>query len=257
VTLPKRDAIAAELRGEIADGTYPPGSRLPTEAQLIDTYGVARGTVRDALQQLEDAGLVERRVGTQGGTFVRRTLALDIYAWRDDQPMSRHSEADLFFRTAREQGHEPSQEFSVSARPMPPRFAELLAVEAGSTAMVRRCVRSVDGLRHSIQDSWYPDWLCERVPELRHPGNIEQGTTRLLADAGYLQVAALGYTIARQPNADEQKILGLSPLQPLLRNVLVGYTKAGPLRISAATFTVGTRLVSAHGDMSVIERHRP
>jgi GntR family transcriptional regulator len=50
--------LADELAGLIRDGTYPPGFRLPSEAELAELYEVARPTVRQALSLLRDRGLV-------------------------------------------------------------------------------------------------------------------------------------------------------------------------------------------------------
>ena len=58
-----------ELRQAILQGTYRPGSQLPTEAELCELLGVSRTVVREALRVLEDDGLVARRHGI--GTFVR------------------------------------------------------------------------------------------------------------------------------------------------------------------------------------------
>ena len=57
------------LRQAIAQGTFRPGSQLPTEAELCQMLGVSRTVVREALRMLEDDGLVARRHGV--GTFVR------------------------------------------------------------------------------------------------------------------------------------------------------------------------------------------
>ncbi len=59
------------LRQAIAGGTYPPGSQLPTEAELVEMLAVSRTVVREALRALEEDGLVARRQGV--GTFVRET----------------------------------------------------------------------------------------------------------------------------------------------------------------------------------------
>ena len=40
------------IRGEIESGAYPPGARLPTEAELSARFGVNRHTVRRALEEL-------------------------------------------------------------------------------------------------------------------------------------------------------------------------------------------------------------
>lgn len=58
-----------ELRHAITEGTFRPGSQLPTEAELCEMLGVSRTVVREALRVLEDDGLVTRRHGV--GTFVR------------------------------------------------------------------------------------------------------------------------------------------------------------------------------------------
>ncbi len=59
------------LRQAMAGGRYPPGSQLPTEAELVEMLGVSRTVVREALRALEEDGLVARRQGV--GTFVRET----------------------------------------------------------------------------------------------------------------------------------------------------------------------------------------
>lgn len=56
------------LRKEIARGVWKPGDRLPSEAELIKTFGVSRITVRQAFELLVSDGLVYRRRGS--GTFV-------------------------------------------------------------------------------------------------------------------------------------------------------------------------------------------
>jgi GntR family transcriptional regulator of arabinose operon len=61
--------LANILRQRILDGTMPGGAGLPTEFGLSATYGISRGTVRQALSLLADEGLVERVPGR--GTFVR------------------------------------------------------------------------------------------------------------------------------------------------------------------------------------------
>lgn len=60
--------IAAELRRQISSGGYDTNERLPPERILAVQFGVARGTVRQALQHLEDARFVARKPGS--GTYV-------------------------------------------------------------------------------------------------------------------------------------------------------------------------------------------
>ncbi|MCE8537692.1 phosphonate metabolism transcriptional regulator PhnF [Ruegeria pomeroyi] len=60
--------IALSLTEDIAEGRYGEGDQLPTEAQLAATHGVNRHTVRRALADLADQGLVHARRGA--GVFV-------------------------------------------------------------------------------------------------------------------------------------------------------------------------------------------
>lgn len=56
--------------GRIESGELCPGDPVPSESALAQRYGVARGTARHALAELEGAGLVESVPGR--GRFVRQ-----------------------------------------------------------------------------------------------------------------------------------------------------------------------------------------
>ncbi|MCE8524855.1 phosphonate metabolism transcriptional regulator PhnF [Ruegeria pomeroyi] len=66
--IPVWKTIALSLTEDIAEGRYGEGDQLPTEAQLAATHGVNRHTVRRALADLADQGLVHARRGA--GVFV-------------------------------------------------------------------------------------------------------------------------------------------------------------------------------------------
>jgi GntR family transcriptional regulator len=61
--------IARRLADSIHSGQPAVGSRLPSEPQLAELFGVSRNTVREAVRQLIAEGIVESRKGV--GTFVR------------------------------------------------------------------------------------------------------------------------------------------------------------------------------------------
>lgn len=67
----KHRKISTRLEIEIATGRYRPGSRLPSEIQLVKQFEVSRPTVARALRDLEAKGLIERRAGS--GTYVHST----------------------------------------------------------------------------------------------------------------------------------------------------------------------------------------
>ncbi|MBJ3774572.1 GntR family transcriptional regulator [Acuticoccus mangrovi] len=74
---PRYLRIAQALAADIADGRYPVGGMLPTEAELCTQFGVSRSTVREALRRLQELGLVSR---TQGiGTRVEERHAKSTY----------------------------------------------------------------------------------------------------------------------------------------------------------------------------------
>lgn len=60
--------LMQKIRGDIASGVYPVHSRIPSEQELCDTYQVSRVTVRKALAELTQEGLLKRHQGK--GTFV-------------------------------------------------------------------------------------------------------------------------------------------------------------------------------------------
>ena len=72
--------LVARLTDDITSGKIPPGSRLPTEQELIAATGVSRTVVREAVAALRADGLVITRQGV--GAFVpenaRRPLRIDV-----------------------------------------------------------------------------------------------------------------------------------------------------------------------------------
>lgn len=62
------DQAVGRLRQQITSGTWEIGSRIPAEPELAELIGVGRNTVREAVQSLVHAGMLERRQGS--GTYV-------------------------------------------------------------------------------------------------------------------------------------------------------------------------------------------
>lgn len=58
------------LRSRILSGELPDGERLESERDLALRHGLSRTTIRAGLQSLEASGLISRRVGRGGGSFV-------------------------------------------------------------------------------------------------------------------------------------------------------------------------------------------
>ncbi|QDY70752.1 FadR/GntR family transcriptional regulator [Qingshengfaniella alkalisoli] len=73
--------VADAIKADIVAEHLGPGDRLPSEPELIERHGMAKGTIREAVRLLEAQGLVKTRTGPGGGAFVNapsdgRTQAL-------------------------------------------------------------------------------------------------------------------------------------------------------------------------------------
>jgi DNA-binding LacI/PurR family transcriptional regulator len=68
-TPPKHEVIRQSLSDAITSGQYEAGHRLPSESQLVKTFGASRPTVNRALREMQLAGIIERRAGS--GSYVR------------------------------------------------------------------------------------------------------------------------------------------------------------------------------------------
>ena len=66
--IPLYRQLADLLTAKIRQDEYTPGSRIPSEPKLADTYGIGRPTIRQALDVLVRKGLVTRKRGS--GTYV-------------------------------------------------------------------------------------------------------------------------------------------------------------------------------------------
>lgn len=69
--------IVDQVRELIRSGRLVAGDRLPSERELAEQFGVSRVTVRDALRSLEATGLLEIKVGANGGAILRAPSSAD------------------------------------------------------------------------------------------------------------------------------------------------------------------------------------
>lgn len=70
--------VAASIRAMISSGELQAGQALPSERKLAVQFGVGRAVIREAVRQLEAAGLVESRHG--GGNYVREVTTEHLVA---------------------------------------------------------------------------------------------------------------------------------------------------------------------------------
>jgi len=67
------ERVLETLRARIADGTYPPGSRLPTQHDLAEELAVSRDTMQRVMRELNSAGWIKSRQGS-GSLVVRSRI---------------------------------------------------------------------------------------------------------------------------------------------------------------------------------------
>jgi DNA-binding FadR family transcriptional regulator len=70
--------IVEQIQEAILSGQYQPGDVLPPERELRETFQTSRGTLREALRVLEQKGLIEIRLGVNGGAFVKGSISEPI-----------------------------------------------------------------------------------------------------------------------------------------------------------------------------------
>jgi GntR family transcriptional regulator len=147
--------IADHLRDAVARGRLPQGDQLPSESRLMDHYGVARMTIRNALRLLQDEGLVTAEHGR--GVYVRarppvRRLASDRFAQRH-----RKEGKAAFTVEAAQVGATPQVDMLTVTEAQPPaEIADRLKVTDDASAVVRSRRYLLDGKPVETAVSYIP-----------------------------------------------------------------------------------------------------
>lgn len=64
------DKIKSDLKQAVLDGVYKPGDKLSPEIEIARQYGVSKVSAREALRELESEGLIVKKRGIFGGSFI-------------------------------------------------------------------------------------------------------------------------------------------------------------------------------------------
>nr|WP_282563144.1 FCD domain-containing protein [Gymnodinialimonas phycosphaerae] len=67
--------VSAAIKEWVVERNMQKGDRLPSEAEMMTRFGMAKGTIREAMRILEAQGLIETRTGPGGGSFVGEVTA--------------------------------------------------------------------------------------------------------------------------------------------------------------------------------------
>jgi GntR family transcriptional regulator len=149
--LPLYAHVEQAIAARVADGSWSPGTQLPSEDRLIDEYAVSRTTVRAAIQSLVQRGLVEIRRGK--GTFVTRPkITQDLTKLtgfaEDMQALGRRATA-----TVLDQRLVPATQV----------VARRLALPRGSPVVRIQRVRLADGMALSFDETYLPKALGKKI----------------------------------------------------------------------------------------------
>jgi len=162
-------AIAADLRGDIAEGRCVQGERLPTETVLATRFGVNRHTVRHAISALVDEGLVYTRRGS--GAFVAATPT--------DYPIGKRVR---FHENLRAAGREPAKHvLSLDARAATAGEAKALRISPGAPVLAYHGLSSADGQPIALAETLFP---LDRMQGLEAALADAQGITDALSAIG-------------------------------------------------------------------------
>jgi len=194
--------IEAFLRRRIEAGEFAPGEQLPTEDELMEYFGVSRVTVRRALADLSDQGLLVRRAGK--GTFVigpKVNQGLNVLI--------------SFTEQIRTIGKTPSSRLLIlDIRSASSEVQKALDLPVGSEVILMKRLRLADGEPIALEWIYLPYPLCAPV--------MAQDWTTLSAVAFLEQHfgCPMGFSDfvleAKSANSEEAEMLGLSRGAPVL-----------------------------------------
>lgn len=238
---PAYQQIADGLRARIAAGALIPGQKLPSETELMRSFGASRPTVRNALDVLKNEGRVRARRGVgvfvPGGDTTPQTVR---YVRRSDRFLRTHRAAG---RSALQvEGEEQRLQFDqrvVALERVPARadVAQHLRLAPRTRVFARRRllrVRPGDAVEAAFQpmelaDSYYPLDVVDAVPVLREIDTGPGGAYARLEDHGY-QLSDFHERVGfRMPTPHEVRRLRLRPGVPVIDIARVAYSGEQPV----------------------------
>ena len=234
---PAYQQIADELRRRVQTGALGPGSKLPTEVELMGEFDVSRVVARLAVGVLRTEGLIYSRQGK--GTFVKehqpvRRIAGDRYR-HDLAQIKRHGVPEPPRGTSFTRDHgitwdqyRLDKDFQVV--PAPPDVSELLDLDpelGGTLVLQRRFVFYANDRPQQMSWSYYPFDLVRNTP-VADPANEPWpgGNLAQLATLGIFVTSIEESVRSPMPTPDERHALNIAgggvPVLVETRRMLTG-----------------------------------
>lgn len=202
--------VSRRLESAIQSGKIPPGARLENEIEIGRRLGLSRPTVRRAIQEVVDKGLLVRRrgIGTQvvQGQVTRQVELTSLY---EDLRNAQHTPTTAVL------AHE--------IRPAVDEVAKQLGVTVGSPVLYMRRLRSTDGVPVALMENYLPEEHADITREQLE----EQGLYQLLRGRGVTIRVAKQRIGARREHDDEAQLLDIDRGSPLLTMARTAYDAAG------------------------------
>jgi GntR family transcriptional regulator len=235
--------IADVLRTAIARGTLLEADRLPSEAQMMEHFAVARMTIRNAIRLLQDEGLVIAEHGR--GVYVRsrppvKRLASDRFARRH-----RKEGKAAFITEAEQVGGTPQVDMiHVSESQPPSEVADRLKLADGASTVVRSRRYSLDGRPVETAVSYLPADIASGTP-IADPNPGPGGIYARLEELGHTLERFTEDVSARMPTPEETRLLKLPPGVPVFRLVRTAYDVDGmPVEVCDTVMAADAYLLS-------------
>lgn len=238
MTSPLRSAAAPysrvkqHLLDALAQGRFPPGALMPSEAELVAQFGVSRMTVNRALRELQAERLIERvqGVGTFAAQLHRVSSTLTIRDLHDE---------------ITERGHRHEARVKLSREEAAPAaLAQQLGLETGAKVFHTLIVHSEEGVALQCEDR-YVNPAC--VPNYLAVDFTQTTPTNYLFEVTALWRAQ--YSIeAALPTPQEAELLGISVRDPCLVVVRRTFTRDAVITI-ARLVQPGSRY-TLHGEFA-------
>ncbi|MBE1283860.1 MAG: phosphonate metabolism transcriptional regulator PhnF [Rhodobacteraceae bacterium] len=221
-------SIALSLTADIGEGRYVTGDQLPTEAQLASKYGVNRHTVRRALSEMADQGLVHARRGS--GVFVASSPT--------EYPIGRRVR---FHQNIEQGGQTPAKRIlSLETRACDEREAEALDLQPGEIVLVYDGLTFADDQPIALFCSVFPR---ERLPNIEAALTQETSVTKALRQCGIPDYTRIQTRItAKQANATQALHLRIAEGAPILRTTGVNAAPDGTPVEFGRTWFAGDRV---------------
>lgn len=214
--IPVYQQIAADLRDAINGGVLADGDRLPSLRELRERYSSAAGTIKSALDELENEGLV---IVLQGrGTFVRSPKRLRRYGSRRHILADRPGEKGPLEVEAERQGSTREQNVTdVSTSAASAEIAKRLHLDPGHSIVTRETLISVDRFPSQIATSFFPLEIASGSI-LERNEKVPGGVHRFLVEELGIQLNpfAVEELLARMPTPTERRTLALSAGAPII-----------------------------------------